>query len=281
MLLGSVLLASAQVSVEVTLDQRQFLPGESIPVAVKITNRSGEQMHLGTEPNWLTFTIESVDGFEVLKNSEVPVLGAFDLDSSQMATKRVDLGPYFTLTKIGRYRIVATLRIKDWSAQEVSSPAFFDIIKGEQLWSQDFGLPTADPSVPHEPEMRTYSLIKASYLTSQLRLYVQVSNPANGRLYNVASVGPLVSFSQPEAQIDSLSNLHVLYQSGAAIFSYDVLDPTGKVFRHELYDYVSTHPRLAVNDKGELTVRGGVRRLKSEEMPMVKMPNEVQVPVAH
>jgi hypothetical protein len=33
--------ASAQVTVDVVLDQEQFLPSESLPVAVRITNRNG------------------------------------------------------------------------------------------------------------------------------------------------------------------------------------------------------------------------------------------------
>src|SRR5690242_21888625 len=96
---------SAQVTVDLSMDQEQFLPSESVPLAVKITNQSGQQLHLGAEPDWLTFSVEAADGFVVIKNSEVPVLGEFDLESSQMAIKRVDLQPYFSMTKPGRYRV--------------------------------------------------------------------------------------------------------------------------------------------------------------------------------
>jgi hypothetical protein len=80
--------ATAQVTVEVTMAQEQFLPGEALPVAVKITNRSGQLLHLGTEANWLTFSVESADGFVVIKNSEVPVLGEFELESSQFCDQQ-------------------------------------------------------------------------------------------------------------------------------------------------------------------------------------------------
>ena len=66
---------SAQVDVELSLDQEQFLPSESVPLTVKITNRSGQQLHLDVEPDWLTFSVESTDGFVVIKNAEVPVAG--------------------------------------------------------------------------------------------------------------------------------------------------------------------------------------------------------------
>src|SRR5882724_6682689 len=112
--------ASAQVSVELELGQEQFLPGESMVVAAKITNRSGRPLHFGADANWLTFSVESTDGFLVIKNSEVPVTGEFDLESSQMGTKRVDITPYFAMTRPGHYRVTATLRVKDLSAETPS-----------------------------------------------------------------------------------------------------------------------------------------------------------------
>jgi hypothetical protein len=278
MLAGWVLTGSAQVTVEAVMEQQQYLPSESLLVTVKITNQSGQTLHLGEDPNWLTFSIESEDGFVVLKNGDAPVLGPFDIQSSQMATKRVDLEPFFTLNKAGRYHVVATLRIKDWSAQEASEPAFFDVINGVNIWSQEFGLPVLPEAVNRVPEVRQYTLIKANYLKSQLRLYAQVSDPGDARIYKVINVGPLVSFSQPEAQVDRTGNLQVLYQCGSTLFSYTVMDPNGEFVRREIYDYVNSRPRLSMDTNGDLTVIGGVRRLKPTEMPRVKMPNEVFEP---
>jgi hypothetical protein len=278
-ILGLTLLARvnapAQVSVEIVLDQEQFLPSESVPVAVRITNRSGQPLRFGADANWLTFSVESTDGFVVIKNSDVPVSGEFDLDSSQMATKRVDLAPYFVLSRPGRYNLTATVRIKEWHA-EVASPAkAFDIINGAKLWSQDFGLPAPAGVTNSAPEVRRYTLIEANYLRSQLRLYVQVSDESGTRVLKVSAVGPLVSFSQPEAKLDRLSNLHVLYQSGARAFTYSVVNPNGDVIQREIYDYFNSRPRLSVNDNGDVVVTGGVRRIKPAELPLVKPPNEV------
>jgi hypothetical protein len=269
--------APAQVSVEVVLDQEQFLPSESVPVAVRITNRSGQTLHFGADANWLTFSVESADSFVVIKNSEVPVTGEFDLDSSQMAIKHVDLAPYFVLSQAGHYRIIATLRIKQWNTEVASPPKGFDVINGAKLWSQDFGLPAPAGVTNQAPEVRRYSLIEANYLKSQLRLYVQVSDESEARVFKVSAVGRLVSFSQPEAKLDRLSNLHVLYQSGAQAFTYSVVNPNGDILQREMYDYANSRPRLTVNDNGEIAVVGGVRRVKPVEIPQVKPPNEVPV----
>ena len=264
--------ASAQVTVELALDQDQFLPSETLPLAVKITNRSGQQLHLGEDPAWLTFNVESTDGFVIIKNGEVPVVGPFDLESSQMAIKRVDLQPYFQMTRQGHYRVTATLRIRDWSAQVVSAPKMFDIINGAKLWAQDFGVPNG---TNRPPEARRYTLEQANYLAEQLRLYVQVSDPSEAVIYKVNALGPMVSFSHTEAQVDRFSRLKVLWQTGAQTFSYSVVNPDGSVAEQQTYDNFTSRPRLVLNGDGDVVVLGGTRRLKPSEYPVVKSPDEL------
>jgi len=128
-MLAWVLPAGAQVTVEVTQDQQQFLQGEALPVAVRITNRSGQTLHLGGEDDWLTFTIEEREGRSVPKLSDPPVKGDFELDSSHVATKRTDLVSYFAPTLPGHYSIVASVIVKDWNREIESPPTSFDIIE--------------------------------------------------------------------------------------------------------------------------------------------------------
>ncbi|HTL73059.1 MAG TPA: hypothetical protein VL863_07120 [bacterium] len=268
----AVFRASAQVDVELSLDQEQFLPSESVPLTVKITNRSGQQLHLGVEPDWLTFSVESTDGFVVIKNAEVPVEGEFDLETSQVATKHVDLQPYFSMTKPGRYKVIATLRIKDWAAQVASLPERFDVISGALLWQQDFGVPDGTNAAP---EVRKYTLEKANYLREQLRLYVQVSDAALSRVYKVSALGPMVSFSRPEAQVDRMSRLNVLWQTGAVGFSYAIVNPNGTIEQQDTYDNYYSRPRLMVDENGGVVVVGGTKRPKAYEMPVVVAPNQL------
>jgi len=268
--------AAAQVSVEITMDQEQFLPSEAVPVAVKITNRSGQQLHLGTAADWLTFSVESTDGFIVIKNAEVPVTGEFDLESSQIGIiKRVDLQPYFQMGRHGRYKVIATLRIKAWSASVNSAPKTFDVVNGAKLWSQEFGVPGATNG---QPEVRKFTLEEANYLRSQLRLYVRVSDQSELQIFKVATLGQMVSFSDPDAKVDRTSQLHVLWQAGAQVFNYALINANGEVVRQEVYNNAGSRPRLVVNEQGEVSVAGGTRRMKPEDLPvvpMVKAPGEL------
>src|SRR5437879_3743506 len=114
--------AGAQVTAEVVLDQDQFLPGEALPTAVRITNRSGQTLRLGAQDDWLTFSVEAPDNAVAPKIREVPVKREFVVESSQTATKHVDLAPYFALGRPGRYAIIASVRIKDWDHEIISPP---------------------------------------------------------------------------------------------------------------------------------------------------------------
>jgi hypothetical protein len=253
------------------------LPNESVRLAVKITNQSGQTLYLGAAPDWLTFNVESQDDFVVVKNSEVPVVEPFDLPSSQMATKHVDLQPYFQIGRAGRYKVTASMRIKEWGLTVNSAPVHFDVIHGGELWSQDFGVMTPSNAAPLS---RKYTLIKANYLQQQLRLYVQVSSGDGGEVYKVAGLGPLVSFSLPEEQVDPGNRLHVLWQTGAQAFSYVIVGSDGAILQRDTYDNFNSRPHLGINDSGAVLVQGGVRRPKPDELPQVKSPDALPAPPA-
>jgi hypothetical protein len=261
-LFASLTSAFAQLTVEVVPAQDQYLPDEELSVSARITNLSGQSLHLGTDTAWLKFSVESKDGFIVSKYGEVPVQGEFTLDSSKVGIKHVDLAPYFSLTRAGHYLVTATVHINDWDKDFISAPAVFDVIDGDKLWQQDFGVPVASG----EPEVRKYTLQQANYL-KHLQLYLRVSDADDSRVFRVQSLGTMVSFSSPEPQVDKASNLHVLWQTGARGFAYRVVNPNGEIIVRQTYDYTATRPRLRVNEEGRIIVIGGVRRFMRDDLP--------------
>ena len=269
LLAGTVASAFGQVNVEVALDQDQFLPGEAIPVSVKISNRSGQTLKFGVDPDWLTFAIESRDGLVVPKLGEAPVVGSFDLESAERGTKHVDVGPYFAIPQPGRYSIVATVKIKAWGGRMVTSqPKNFNIMEGAKLWEQDFGLPPAPGATNAIPEVRKYVLQQANYLKGKLRLYLRLTDSTGVKVYRVVPIGLILSFSHPEPRIDKFSNLHLLYQNWAHSFSYTVFNPNGEILEQQTYDYTDSRPRLRVDEEGMISVVGGMRRVTSNGSPV-------------
>jgi hypothetical protein len=265
LLAASLSPVSGQITVEVLQDQDQFLPGEALPVAVRVTNRSGQPLHLGGDENWLSFVVESVAGSVVRKAGEAPVpLEVTLVESSKRATIHVDLAPYFALNQAGRYLITATVRIPDWPRViPPSAPKAFEIIEGSKLWEQEFGVPPSPGTTNAVPEVRKYILQQANYLKSQVRLYLRVTDASGSKTFRVFPIG----FSRPEFQVDKVSRLHVLYENGPHAFSYTVFNPDGDLLVRQTYDFKTTRSRLKLDAEGNISVTGGSRRVTASDVP--------------
>ena len=247
------------------MEQQQYLPGESIVVAVRITNRSGRAVRLGADRDWLTFTVAQGEGQAVPQITQVPVVGEFTLESSEIATKRVDLMPCYGFSS-GRFQVCATVRIPSWDASINSDPKSFEVVPGSRLWDQEFGVPVAANDTNSVPELRKYVLKQIHYVPGKLRLYLSVEDIA-GRPLRVCPIGAVLSFSRNDPRVDAASNMHLLYQSGPRSFSYTSYDPNGNLLTRQLYDYTDSRPRLAVDDNGQIFVAGGVRRYTADDFP--------------
>jgi len=267
-LASAAVLSAQEVKVQVLLDdQNEFIVGEAIPVAARVINHSGQTIHFGSEP-WVSYSVEAMDSFVVVKTGEGPIAHNFDIETSKMATLHSDLEPYFSITHGGRYKVTATVRIKEWGLELTSEPAYFEIIRGTKIWEQEFGVPQAASAPKGPPEVRKYSLQRAAYL-KHMRLYLRVSDPSEATIYKVIPVGTIVSFANPHAQLDAKNNLHLLYEDGARSFNYTVTNPDGEVLVRRTYFYSDTPPRLMPDDSGRITVVGGARRVSSSDLPAI------------
>ena len=256
--------ARAQIAVEIKLDQDEFLSGEPIIAAVRVSNRSGRTLRLGEDSGWLSLSAQGEQGMFVEKTGDVPAESPFDLESAHVATKPLDLASCFNFIQPGRYGVVATVRIKGWEAEFSSKRASFEVLKGTRLWQQEFGVPGSGNG---EPEMRKYALQQANYLHAT-QLYVRVTDALEARIFRVFQLGPIVPFGKPEVQVDKWSNLHVLFQTGQRSFLYSVVNPSAKLVIRQSYDYYAdSRPKLALDDKADIIVRGGIRHTMPTDLP--------------
>jgi len=115
------------------------------------------------------------------------------------------------------------------------------------------------------PEVRNYSLIKVAYLDG-LKLYFRLTD-SNGRTLKVFPLSRMLSFSEPEAQLDRSNNLQVLMQTGAQTFTYSVINPDGRLLARQLHQYTMTRPELRATDDGTVFVAGGQRLFTDGDIP--------------
>ena len=264
---------SLGLEIEVRLEGPQFLPGEDIPVAVRIANLSGRTLTFGTTSNWLTFYAETKDGEIVTRLGQVPVLGEFSLESAKAGTKWWNIRPYFDLDQPGSYLLYAELRLPEWEQRLVSDPAPFTIQSSRSLWDVNFGVPnTVNPDQPGAPVVRQYALLAATR-DKERKLYARAMDPADGHIFRVLLLDRLLSFSNPQQQLDNASRLHVLFQTAGSSYTYCVVNPDGELVGRERHDIIpGSRPRLAKADDGSISVQGGKRAPTPSDIPPYQPP---------
>lgn len=260
----------AQVEVKVEVHRDTFLAGERLEVDVKVSNFSGAELTLGQSPTWLNFIVEAAGGSVVRRLARVPVQGEFQLPNSSVATKRVNLTPYFDFTRAGRYQITASVEIPAWGESFYSPIKGFNISQGTTIWEHQVGV-AVDSEEGARPEIREYSL-QVFGVQSRTRLYSRVRRAANGEILNVVPLGNLVSFNSPSAQIDSVGNMHVLHQYGARLFYHTVIDSSGHRVLRNTYAYDQVRPALRLSEDQRVGVFGGVREVRLDDFPPPSRP---------
>ncbi len=265
--------ASAQstaMTVEIVLDENSFLPGEDLPVGVRISNLTGRTVTLGSTNNWLSFYVESKTGEIVGRLGPVPVEGEFTLQSSKAGTKWWNIQPYFQLEQAGTYLVFAELRLPDWNLRLVSDPVTFTLQGSSKLWEMPFGVPlTADQTnaAPTNPEIRRYALQTAMRLKDK-KLYARVTDEGENHIYKVVLLDRFLSFATPQQQLDSKSQLHVLFQTGGSMYTYCVVNPNGELVSRQHHEIApNSRPRLSKNTNGSITILGGKRFPSFTDIP--------------
>ena len=263
---AAVLSAQAQIYVDLVLDQTQFLPREDLMVGVRIKNLSGQTLVLGKDNKWIHFMVERTGTGAVDKTGDIQGLGLFKIENAKMATRYLNLVSGYSMYTPGRYKVVAIVSIPEWDKTIMSPAVEFDIVRGVTLWEQGFGVPKMDGETNTVPKFREYLLQQTTNM-KQLRLYVCVTEPPPGQTLRVTYIGPMMSFSAPEAQLDKESNLHLLYQTGAKAFLYSIVNTDGNLTLRQTYLYTSTRPALRKDDEYGIRVIGGIRRHGAGDIP--------------
>src|SRR5438876_6243240 len=89
-------------------------------------------------------------------------------------------------------------------------------------------------------------------------LYVRVEDKENSLVYATYSLGRVIAFDEPHAEVDRDNRLHVLQCSAPRVWSYSVVALDGSLLRHASYSQTRSVPRLRRTADGSVAVSGGM-----------------------
>jgi hypothetical protein len=264
------LAASAQVRVDLVVDQRQFLAGEDVMVGVRIENFSGQTLRFGGPDEWVTILFDPNSKTRAHALGKLPGGDPFSVTNATRVTRWFNLSPYYDLGAQGEYTFSASVRIKDWNEERGTPPVAIELVRGMTMWEKVFGVPPAPGAPPGPPELRKYQLQRAN-IAGDMRLYLRVTDPEEERIRRAMAIDRLLTLNEPPMPvIDRLSRLHVLHRTGRTSYNYSVFTPDGTQVvrqRHDYNEITGSKPVLRTMDDGEIIIAGGVRKNASTDIP--------------
>jgi hypothetical protein len=250
------------------LDQKEFLSDEDMQLKLLIENSSGQDIYLGKSNDWITFTVTKDDNSMVSPLGDGEVANEFKVDSARGRTLTFNLTPFFDFRQPGRYTVKAVFKIPQWGKEVSCDPVSFTVINGLRLPMPDFtvGIPPRNGEINAAPEVRRYFLEKVT-TPKEMKLYCRLTDATGAKTLRAFPISMMTGFSEPEAQTDQFSNLHVLNQSGGQAYTYVEIDTHGLILERQTYDITGTRPRLHGDTNGGIVVEGGARRVSAGDIP--------------
>ena len=264
------------VEFQMAIKQKRFLPGEAIEVEIALLNNSGAPLTFSPEDGWLEFTVVNLvkptgEGTAVPRLKPVVINETFTVKHTDSAKAKVDLAPGFDLTRPGQYKVSASMIYQGARAPIAAEPVVLSVVRGYKLMDDlPFGMPSSDPESP--PEARKYSLQQLTLTESvEIRLYVSVTDVSEATVFRQVPLGRMAGHDKPPTRLDRLSNLHVLHQTGARLFTHTVVSPRGDVLVRETFDSLGARLALKSDSEGAVTVSNGVRLPRSDDLLPIKL----------
>ncbi|HEY1769839.1 MAG TPA: hypothetical protein VGG02_06250 [Chthoniobacterales bacterium] len=257
--------ARAQVEVELKFRRLQYIAHEPVLATVTITNLAGRDivLHDQDDQHWYGFEVTG-DADRLLAPLHQTLEPPLTIATGTSVTRKIDVTSRFPVGDPGTYHVRANVYFADLNKYFYAPAKVFEVTTAHPIWRQTVG-------APNDGE-RTYSLMTNRF-PDHTSLYVQVEDKSHGLVYGTYSLGRVIEFDEPHAEIDRDNTLHVLQCAAPRIWAYSVVGLDGKLLRHASYAQIRSSPRLERSPTGVVTVAGGV-----PDIPAAPNPSNRSIP---
>ena len=245
----------AQVRVDLRIPRRLYVSYEPVIVIISITNMAGRDITLQDNEGqkWCNFEIQTEDGRLIPPRDPDQGLSPLTIPAGETVKRSANLSALYPIGEFGMYRVRASVYFADAQKFFGSPTTNIEISEGKLIWQQTVGVPDGKPGAGG---LRTLSLLTFR-LERDNRLYVRVEDKDGGIVYATQQLGPVLTNSPPEAQIDRDNQLHILQLVGLQTYLYTRVGLNGETLAQVTYNSVTSRPKLRKRENGEVAVVGG------------------------
>jgi len=242
---------SAQISVSVKSNNKQYLSYEPIHVTVTIANQTGSPLTLrNTGGNsWIEFIVRNQSGRVINKVKELGYKGT-TIPTAERIQSSFILNNTYDLAQPGNYNVSAVIRTPTQGHSEGtrSAQAYFTVNRGVPTWRTKVGVPGV------AGDEREYRILNYSG-SGTPQIYVQVEDVKRGHMLATYSMGRILAFRKALKATDRSNNLHVLFLTTPELYCHTIVNTSGKTTKRNYYKSVSsTHPELMTHKDGGVSV---------------------------
>jgi len=247
--------ANGQIQLELKLPRLQYIAYEPVTVHLALTNLAGRDVELRNEngQTWLGFEVAGSEGQSIGSigaTKELPL----KVEAGKTVVRKINLTPLYSIHDFGTYRVRAHIYFADLNKFYYSQTRVFEVTDARPIWQKTVGVPK-ETSV--SGNTRTYSLMTNRF-PDHTSLYVRVEDKDSGVVYATYSLGRMIAFDAPQAELDLANQLHILYCAAPRNWTYARVSLDGQLVSHASFIETKTRPRLLRADDGSVKVAGGV-----------------------
>jgi hypothetical protein len=243
--------AQGQIQVDLKFKRLQYIAYEPVIATVTITNLAGRDIELrdDNDQHWYGFEISANEGRTLAPLQHGPE-APLKITAGTSVTRKIDLTPLFPVSDLGVYHVRANVFFADLNKFFYAPAKVFEVTTARPIWQRTVGDPASGG-------VRTYSLMTNRF-PDHTSLYVRVEDRENSLVYATFSLGRVISFDEPHAEVDRQNQLHVLQCSAPRVWSYSVVGLDGRLLKHATYSQTRSSPHLSRAANGSVAVSGGM-----------------------
>lgn len=248
--------ARGQIQVDLKLPRFQYIAYEPVIATVGITNLAGRDIALhdvAGEP-WFGFQITGKDGQLIGTLSSSSTQPPLKIETGKRVTQKIDLGSLFAVHDFGAYHVRAHIYFADLGKYFYSPAKVFEVTDARPIWQQTVGIPEQSSAAGN---VRSYSLLTNRF-PDHTSLYVRVEDKDHGVVYATYSLGRIIAFDEPHAELDRSNQLHVLFCAAPRTWSYDRIGLNGEHLSHATFMETKSRPRIVRSTDGDVKIAGGM-----------------------